>query len=105
METRERQWVTMREASQEVGVSLTTLRDWYRSGAIDTRGQSLGRVIDLDQVRQMAMGSPRGAARRRGLQDRVADAAEQARRQTLLHTPLMTNLLELQELARERSQD
>jgi predicted site-specific integrase-resolvase len=65
METRERQWVTMREASQEVGVSLTTLRDWYRSGAIDTRGQSLGRVIDLDQVRQMAMGSPRGAARRR----------------------------------------
>jgi hypothetical protein len=35
----------------------------------------------------------------------VADAAEQARRQTLLHTPLMTNLLELQELARERSQD
>jgi hypothetical protein len=83
-------------------VSITTIREWYRAGAVDTRGLSSGLVVDLEQVRDKAMGF---AARRRptDLQDRVADSA--IRRDAVgnpMETTLMNGLRELQELVRER---
>jgi hypothetical protein len=102
MDMKPREWVSLKEAAERIGVSITTVREWCRSGAVDSRGQSPGIVVDLNQVREKAMGF---AARRRpsDLQDRVADSAT-VRNETDDPTPttLTINLPELQELVRER---
>jgi hypothetical protein len=97
-----REWVSLQEAALQVGVSLTTVRDWCRSGAVETKGESTGRVVDLAQVRAKAMG-PAAPKRPSTLQDRVADSdgegvTQGEPRQTYLNRALH----ELQELARER---
>jgi hypothetical protein len=98
----QREWVSQQEAAQRVGVSLTTVRDWCRSGAVETRGESTGRVVDLAQVREKAMG-PAAPKLPTTLQDRVADGAGQGVAQgEPLQTYLIRTLRELQELARER---
>jgi hypothetical protein len=102
MELQPREWVTLKEAAEQIGVSITTIREWYRSGAVDSRGQSSGVVVDVEQVREKAMGF---AARRRSsdLQDRVADSARvRGGTNGPTQTTLTTNLRELQELVRER---
>jgi predicted site-specific integrase-resolvase len=45
-----REWVSLKEAAEQIGVNITTIREWYRSGAVDSRGQSPGVVVDLEQV-------------------------------------------------------
>ena len=98
-----REWVSLKEAAERVGVSMTTIRDWYRSGAIDGRGRSPGIFVDLDQVREKAMGF---AARMRpsDLQDRVADGvAVRNATDNQTQTNITINLPELQELVRERT--
>jgi hypothetical protein len=102
MDMKPREWVSLKEAAEQIGVSITTVREWCRSGAVDGRGQSPGIVVDLDQVRDKAMGF---AARRRpsDLQDRVADGATgRSEPGGSTQTPLRINLPELQELVRER---
>jgi hypothetical protein len=96
-----REWVSLKEAAEQIGVNITTIREWYRSGAVDSRGQSPGVVVDLEQVREKAMGF---AARRRpsDLQDRVADSADVRHGAAATQTSLTSDLRELQELARER---
>jgi hypothetical protein len=97
-----REWARLQEAAQLVGVSLTTLRDWCRSGDVETRGESDGRVVDLAQVRDKAMG-PAAPKRPSTLQDRVADSdAEGVTQGEPRQTYLNRALHELQELARER---
>jgi predicted site-specific integrase-resolvase len=102
MKTARRTWVSLGDAAQEVGVSMTTIRDWYRSGAIESKTGPSGRVVDVDQVREQAMGftAPRHQS---GLQDRVADgAAEQVETHAQFQAELTHMLRELQELARQR---
>jgi hypothetical protein len=102
MRTEPHEWVSLKEAAEQIGVSITTIREWYRSGAVDSRGQSPGVVVDLKQVREKAMGF---AARRRpsDLQDRVADSAGVRHGAGCpTQTRLTSDLRELQELARER---
>ena len=97
-----RVWVSLREAAEQTGVSIMAIREWYRSGAVDSRGRSPGIVVDLEQVREKAMGF---AARKRpsDLQDRVADSARsRGKTDGPTQTTLTTNLSELQELIRER---
>jgi hypothetical protein len=96
-----REWASLQEAAQQVGVSLTTLREWCRSGAVETRGESDGRVVDLAQVRDKAMG-PAAPKRPSTLQDRVADSDVEGVTQGEPQRTLTRTLRELQELARER---
>ena len=51
---RHEEWVTLRRASEATGVSISTLRSWYRKGAIDSRvekGPNGGqRIVRLEEV-------------------------------------------------------
>jgi hypothetical protein len=102
MKTAQRTWVTPGDAAKEVGVSVTTIRDWYRSGAIESKTGPSGRIVDVDQVREQAMGftAPRHKS---GLQDRVADGgADHVETHAQFQAELTNTLRELQELARQR---
>jgi hypothetical protein len=56
----EQDWVTLQDASQRTKVPLTTIRDWYRSGAIDASTTPEGRrLVRLSQLEQQATGMRR----------------------------------------------
>ena len=98
-----REWVSPREAAEIVGIPMTTVRDWTRSGRIDVREAPDGRVVDLQQVRERAMG-PSSARPQSGLQDRVADEApERTSGKLARERELAETLQGLQQLARERN--
>jgi predicted site-specific integrase-resolvase len=76
-------WVTLTEASEAAGVSRSTLRAWYRTGAIPSRmvvrDHGPQRLVPLDAVVERALRSPR--VRRqldeaRSLAQQVADLTE-----------------------------
>jgi hypothetical protein len=102
METTEQTWVTVDQAAREVGISATTIRDWYRSGTVATIVHPSGRVVDLDQVRSRAMGfaAPRSHA---AVKNRVLDGrAGTPRAESSLAAEVTVDVGELQELARQR---
>jgi predicted site-specific integrase-resolvase len=102
MKAAQRTWVSLAEAAREVGVSMTTIRDWYRSGVIESKTGPSGRVVDVEQVRQQAMGFTAHRPQS-GLQDRVADGdAEHADDHSQRQAELTSTLRELQEIARQR---
>ena len=47
-------WITLRKASDETGVSISTLRNWYRKGLIDSRVEKgpngSQRIVRLEEV-------------------------------------------------------
>lgn len=51
------EWVTLREASEAVGVSVSALRKAYRAGRIDSRDEEgpygPQKLVDLDEVRRV----------------------------------------------------
>jgi hypothetical protein len=94
----QREWVSLRDAAAEVGIAMTTVRDWARGGSIESRQLPDGRLVDLQQVRAKAMG-PVAVRRQSNLQDRVSDGTASRRAP---HDPLSKTLIGLQELARER---
>jgi hypothetical protein len=102
MDAARREWISLKEASRQVGIPMTTIRDWSRQGTIETKEGSTGRLVDVQQVREKAMG--RVAIKRpSGLQDRVADGApERSAGRRGREQELAVTLLELQELARQR---
>src|SRR3954468_20369898 len=102
MDVAEREWISLKEASHQIGIPMTTIRDWSRQGTIETKESSTGRLVDVQQVREKAMG-PVAIKRPRDLQVRVADgpSGRSGRRKTR-DQELAGTLLELQELARER---
>jgi hypothetical protein len=103
METTEQTWVTVDQAAREVGISPTTIRDWYRSGTVATIVHPSGRVVDLDQVRSRAMGFAAPRPRRGAIKDRFLDGtAPTAPVGSSLDAELTVNVGELQELARQR---
>jgi hypothetical protein len=102
MHVGQREWISVKEASRQVGIPMTTIRDWSKHGKIEMKEGSTGRLVDVDQVREVAMG-PVAAKRPSDLQDRVADGpvARAAGRKTR-DQELAGTLLELQQLARDR---
>jgi hypothetical protein len=102
MDVAQREWISLKEASQQVGIPMTTIREWSRQGTIETKEGATGRLVDVQQVREKAMG-PVATKRPSGLQDRVADGSpdRSAGRRTR-DQELAATLLGLQELARER---
>jgi hypothetical protein len=99
MPVEERDWITLQDASQQTKVPLTTIRDWYRSGAIDASTTPEGRrLVRLSQVERQATGIQREtgkvpSARLIRPQGEHRPAAEAAADRTVQ---------ELQDLARER---
>ena len=64
MGTVEREWVSLKEAAEALGISITTIRGWSRAGQLEMRETANGRFVDLAQVRDKAMGRPRGGSDR-----------------------------------------
>ena len=101
MKTRPHDWVTLHEASEAVKVSPTTIRDWYLSGAIESKSPVGGtRMVRLLQVQEHAMGfrpNPHPSARELPRKDAIQDSEspEAAAR-------LAASILDLQSIARER---
>jgi hypothetical protein len=91
------------------GGSIETNRDpdddyprLVTAGMIETKESSTGRLVDVDQVREKAMG-PVAIKRPSALQDRVADGTpERTAGRPTREQELAGTLLELQALARER---
>src|SRR5215210_3713849 len=102
MDEAQREWVSIRDAAETVGIPMTTVRDWSRFGLIDMKELPAGRVVNVQQVREKAMG-PAVVKRPSDLQARLAagslarSAGRSARDADLTRT-----LLGLQELARQR---
>jgi hypothetical protein len=100
MSVDENDWVTLEEASLCAKVPLTTIRDWYRSGAIESRYAAEGhRLVPLSQVEQQATGMQRESgkipsARLRPAAEHLPDAETLA--------AISRSVQELQDLARER---
>jgi hypothetical protein len=103
MNTTQRTWVTVEQAAREVGISPTTIRDWYRSGTVATIAHPSGRVVDLDQVRTRAMGFAAPRPRHVNVKDRLHDGtAPKAPSGSTRVAERTINVCELQELARQR---
>jgi len=102
MDEPQREWVSMKEAAETVGIPMATIRDWSRFGTIEMKELPAGRVVNLQQVRQKATG-PAVAKQPSDLQDRVADQApERSAGRRARDEDLTRTLLDLQELARKR---
>lgn len=105
MDVAQREWVGLKAASEQVGVPMTTIRDWTRLGLIEVKEHPTGRVVDLQQVRAKAMG-PVATKRPSDLQDRVANGrterAADRPKDGASGDGLTSILLGLQELARQR---
>ena len=57
-------WVTLEEAALEAKVPATTIRDWYRSGAIEATTAPEGhRLVRRSQVYEQATGLRREAGK------------------------------------------
>ncbi len=73
-------WVTLRQASDDTGVSISTLRSWYRKGLIDSRVEKgpngSQRIVRLQEVAARARPATRPAGTGDGLPDRNARAGE-----------------------------
>jgi len=102
MDAGQREWISINEASQQVGIPVTTIRDWSRRGTIEIKEGSTGRLVDVQQVREKALGAV-AIKRPSDLQDRVADGPpERSAGRKTRDRELAGTLLELQQLARER---
>jgi hypothetical protein len=103
MDEVQHEWVSIREAAATVGIPMTTVRDWSRFGHIDMKELPTGRVVNVQQVMEKAMG-PAVVKRPSDLQDRVADGSgARSRGRNARDADLTRTLLGLQELARERT--
>jgi hypothetical protein len=93
-------WVTLEDAARQTKVPLTTIRDWYRSGAIEASTAPEGhRVVRLSQVEQQATGMQREVGKNPS--SRLRPPAEhQPDAETL--AAISRSVQELQDLARER---
>ena len=94
--------MSLSRASKDVGVPMTTIRDWYRVGDIDTTTTRDGqRLVRSSQVHQRAT----------GLADRGRSAPRPSRTQEQIETEAdaiaerSRAVVELQGVARDRLED
>ena len=100
MSVREQDWVTLEEAAETVKISVTTLRAWYRQGAVESTSSAEGRrLVRLCQVQERAAGliidKSSALGNRLGRKNKNKLASETA-------ADLELAVSELQSLARER---
>ena len=73
-------WVTLRRASEQTGVPISTLRSWYRKGLIDSRVEKgpngSQRIVRLDEVAGRAKPAPEGSSSPAEVGDGGSVAAE-----------------------------
>jgi transposase len=85
-------WVTVDEASAAAGVSRSTLRSWYRSGAVPSRlvdgTHGPQRLVPLDPVLDRAVRSARLQSRLRNARSVDAELADLRRRVEILEQRL-----------------
>lgn len=89
--------VTIAAAAELTDVDVPTVRGWARSGAIVIEQRGDMEVVQLDEVRALAM--RRRSSRNKAIRDRLREADGGA-------APLaeVVNIADLQELVREREQ-
>jgi excisionase family DNA binding protein len=93
-------WVTLEEAALEAKVPTTTIRDWYRSGAIEATTTREGhRLVRRSQVHEQATGLRREAGK--VASPRVIQPAG-FRPDAEAVASINQTVQELQDLARER---
>jgi len=98
---REQAWVTLPEASNEVGVPMSTIRDWYRSGAIESQVSPGGqRLVSLEEVQDHATGLHHKS--KRGEKSRPSRTPEQLQADVERESTLSRAVVELQGMARAR---
>ena len=96
------EWIGLHQASAEADVPVTTLRDWYRSGAIESISDTDGRrLVLLSEVLREATG--RDPRRRK--QARPVKTSEELERETESIAARTRAVNELQDIARQRLQD
>jgi hypothetical protein len=99
---RDEEWIGLHEASRAANVPVTTIRDWYRSGAIQSISDEAGRrLVLMSEVQREATGIDpdrgRGARPVRTPEELEAEMASiEARRKAVN---------DLQDIARRRSDD
>ena len=94
-------WVTLQEASEAVKVSATTIRDWYVSGAIESKAPSGGtRLVRLLQVQDHATGIRRN--QNPGSRQRPLEGGAEQGEGTDTTAWLGREVLDLQAVARQR---
>ena len=93
-------WVTLENAALEAKVPTTTIRDWYRSGAIEATTAPEGhRLVRISQVHEQATGLRREAGKMPS--PRVSQPAG-FRPDAEAVASINQAVQELQDLARER---
>jgi hypothetical protein len=101
MSDRDEAWVTLQEASTVVGVPAATIRDWYRSGLIQSQVSSGGqRLVPLEEVQDHATGIRRES--KRGDKSGPPRTAEQLQADVERESTLRRAVVELQGMARAR---
>jgi hypothetical protein len=101
MSDRDQAWVTLQEASNVIGVPMATIRDWYRSGLIESQVSSGGqRLVPLQEVQDHATGLRRDG--KRGDKSGPPRTAEQLQADVERESNLSRAVVELQGMARAR---
>jgi phage terminase Nu1 subunit (DNA packaging protein) len=90
-------WVTIEAAAELTDVDVPTLRGWARRGALVIEQRGDMEVVELEEVRALA--SRERASRHGALRDRLGQADGTA------PSGEVVNVADLQESARERSDD
>jgi hypothetical protein len=101
MSDRDQAWVTLQEASTVVGVPVTTIREWYRTGVIESQVSAGGeRLVPLNEVQDHATGILRES--KRGDKTGLLRTAEQLQADVERESTLSRAVVELQGMARAR---
>jgi len=92
-------WVTLEDAAREAKVPTTTIRDWYRSGAIEATTTPEGhRLVRRSQVHEQATGLRRETGKVPSPRVKPAGFLPDAEALASINQTVQ----ELQDLARER---
>ena len=103
MGSEDQDWVSLTRAANEVAVPVTTIRDWLRSGVIESTTTRDGqRLVRMSQAIEHATGlsSHRGRAL-----SRPARTPEQLEAESAAIAERNRAVVELQGMARDRTED
>ena len=101
MTVRDRDWVSIVEAAAAAKVPATTIRDWYRSGAIGSMTTSQGaRLVSLPEVKSYARGG--GQNHLRHVKGRLSRTPAEMKTDGETATNLNQTVADLQSAARDR---
>lgn len=101
MTVRDRDWVSVSDASAVAKVPANTIRDWYRSGVIGSMTTSQGsRLVSLPEVKSYAKGG--GQNHLRHVKGRLTRTPAQMKTDGATATTLNQTVADLQSAARDR---